>query len=252
MTANVIGVVESDPGQVSGVGNLPKPYSAKNILSPFQAAPSAHDQGIKLGLFALWLGLGLVMAYHPAFWRDEVRALSIALQGENVVAMLKSLRGEGHPALWYLLLRAAYFVVGSPVVLPFISISIAAAAALLLVLRSPFRWWMVALLLMSSFLVFEYSVMARNYGISVLLLFLLANYYPHYRNRGIVLGILLFLLANTNAHSVLLAGAFLLYWLLDILLEDGFRSKNSLRTFLVNAAIGAAGVAVCFATIYPP
>ena len=251
MTASIIGGINSNPQQASGVGKLPKPQT-KNTPSPFQTAPSARCQGVKLGLFVLWLSLVLFMACHHAFWRDEVRALSIALQGENIVAMLKSLRGEGHPALWYLLLRVAYFVVGSPVVLPLVSISIATAAALLLVLRSPFRWWMNALLLMSSFLLFEYSVMARNYGISVLLLFLLANYYPRYRDRSIVLGILLFLLANTNAHSVLLAGAFLLYWLLDILLEDGFRWTRSLRTFLVNAAIGAAGVAICFATIYPP
>src|SRR5215472_604514 len=107
----------------------------KDDLSPFQAAGSAHYQGVKLGLFVLWLSLVLFMAWHHAFWRDEVRALSLALQGENVVEMFKSLRGEGHPALWYLFLRAAYFVVRSPAVLPLVSISIAAAAALLLVLR---------------------------------------------------------------------------------------------------------------------
>src|SRR5262249_3041028 len=170
---------------------------------------------------------------------------------ENVVEMLKSLRGEGHPALWYLLLRAAYFVVGSPTILPLVSIAIAAAATLLLVLRSPFPWWMIALLLLSNFLLFEYSVMARNYGISVLLLFVLANYYPRYRDRGVLLGILLALLANTNAHSVLLVGAFLLLWLIDIVYEYGIRWTRALKIFLLNVAVSAVGIVACVATIYP-
>src|SRR5262249_3097672 len=156
-----------------------------------------------------------------------------------------------HPALWYLLLRGAYFIVGSPTILPLVSITIAAAAALLLVLRSPFRWWMIALLLSSNFLLFEYSVMARNYGISVLLLFTIANYYPCYRDRGVLLGILLAILANTNAHSVLLVGAFLLFWLIDIVYEYGIRWTPALRIFLLNVAVSAVGIAACFATIYP-
>jgi hypothetical protein len=223
----------------------------KAALSPFQTAGSARHQRVKLGLFFLWLCLVLFMAWHHAFWRDEVRAFSLALKGENIVEMLRNLHGEGHPALWYLLLRAAHFVVRSPVVLPLVSIGVAAAAALLLVLRSPFRWWMIALLLLSNFMLFEYSVVARNYGISALLLFLLAGCYPRYRDRGVLLGVLLALLADTNAHSVLLAGAFLLFWLIDILCEQGVRWTPALRTFLLNAAVSAVGMAACFATIYP-
>jgi hypothetical protein len=223
----------------------------RDTRSEFHAAGSARHQGVRLGLFVLWLGLVLFIAWHHAFWRDEVRALSLALQGENVVEMLKSVHGEGHPALWYLLLRAAYSVVGSPIVLPLVSLGVASAGALLLVLKSPFPWWMIALLLLSGFALYEYSVMARNYGLSVPLLFLLAICYPSHRDRGVLLGALLFLLASTNLHSVVLVGAFLLFWLIDTVGEYGIRWTQPLRTFLVNAAVSAAGVAACFAMIYP-
>jgi hypothetical protein len=223
----------------------------KHYLSAFQAAGSNQDRAVKLGLFALWLILVLYMVWHHNFWRDEVRALSIAISGDNVVEMLKTLHGDGHPAFWYLLLRAPYEIVGNKIVLPIVATGIAVAAALLLVLRSPFSWWLIALLLVSNFMMFEYSVMARNYGISVLLLFLLAICYPRYRDRSVFLGVLLFLLANTNAHSVLLVGAFLLMWLIDILTEHGLHWTRALRTFLFNAVISAIGIVVCFATIYP-
>jgi hypothetical protein len=216
---------------------------------PSQATWS--DRGIKVGLFVLWLCLVIFMAWHHSFWRDEVRALSLALQGDSFVEMLKSLHGEGHPAVWYLLLRIAYLVAGTPLVLPAISIGVASAAILLLVLRSPFTWWMIALIVLSEFALFEYSVMARNYGISALLLFLLAALYAQHRDRGILLGVLLALLANTNADSVLLVGAFLLFWLIDILCEQGIRWTPAFRTFWLNVAISAAGVVACLATIYP-
>jgi hypothetical protein len=222
----------------------------RDFASTSSAVP-ARLRWVTLVLFFLWLGLVLFLLSRHAFWRDEVRALSIAVSGENIVEMLKGLRGEGHPALWYLLLRGAHSMAGSQVVLPAMSLAIAAAAALLLALRSPFHWGLIALLLLSNFFLFEYTVVARNYGISVLLLFLLADRYPRNRDRGILLGILLALLANTNVHSVLLVVAFLLFWLIDILCAYGMRWTPAFKTFALNAAVSAAGIAVCVATIYP-
>jgi len=215
------------------------------------APDSRSHLALKLGLFVVWLSLILFMASHHTVWRDEVRSLSLALQGDHVLEMLTGLRGEGHPALWYLLLRGAHSLVRSPVVLPLLSLVIAATAALLLLLSSPFRWWMVALLLLTHFSLFEYSVMARNYGISALLLFLLAHHYPRHRDRSVLPGILLLLLANTNAHSVLLVGAFLLFWLLDLLAEQGLRWTSALGAFLLNAALATVGIAASIVTIHP-
>jgi hypothetical protein len=208
-------------------------------------------RGLKLGLFLVWLSAVLFAALHHAFWRDEVRALSIALQGASFAEMLESLHGEGHPALWYVLLRTAYVVFASPVVLPVIAIGVAFAAILLLVLRSPFSWWMIALILFGQIALYEYSVMARNYGISALLLFLIAACYPKHRDHGLLLGVLLALLANTNAPSVLLVGAFLLFWLIDIVSEHGTRWSPALKNFSFNVAVSAVGIAICFVTIYP-
>lgn len=218
----------------------------------YSTAATAHGRVIALVLFASWLGFVLFLAWNHVVWRDEVRALSLALQGENVFAMLKGIHGEGHPAVWYLLLRGAHALVARPEVLQIVALIVASAAILLLVLRSPFSLPLIALILAGPFAIFEYSVMARNYGISMLLLFLLATFYERHRDRGFLIGALLFLLANCNAHSVLLVGAFLLFWLVDIANDDGVRRSRALRTFLLNSAIAALGVAICLLTIYPP
>jgi hypothetical protein len=206
---------------------------------------------IRFLLFGLWLAAAGALAWRHVMWRDEVRALSTATQGENWIAMLRGLHGEGHPALWYLLLRAAHGITGRPEVLPLLAFAIAIAAAWLIVWRSPFPRPLIGLILASHFFIYEFSVMARNYGIAVLILFALAIAYPRCRGRGVVLGALLFLLGNCNVIATILAGAFLLFWFVEILEETGPRWSPAMATFALNAGIATAGAALCFVTVYP-
>jgi hypothetical protein len=202
-------------------------------------------------LFCLWACLVLVQIPAHVVWRDEMRALSFALQGRNLFEMWGAVRGDAHPLLWPLMLRIAHMLVPVPQVLPFVAFAVAAAAAWLLVMRSPFALVVMALILLSRFFLFEYSVMARNYGISMLLMFAFAALYKRHRDHGFALGILLFLLCNTNVHSVVLAGALMLFWLIDIVGETGFRWSAGLRTVLLNATIMFGGVVACVLTVYP-
>lgn len=66
--------------------------------------------------------------------------------------------------------------------------------------------------LFSSFSVFDYAAMSRNYGISMLLVFLIVLSWERGMRNGMVLGLLFALLANTNVHSVVLVGGFFSIW----------------------------------------
>ena len=206
---------------------------------------------IRILLFGVWFAAVGALAWRHVIWRDEARALSIAIQGEGWIAMLRGLHGEGHPALWYLILRAAHGISGRPEVLPLLALAIGVAAAWLLVWRSPFPRLLIGLILASHFFIYEFSVMARNYGIGMLILFVLAIAYQRSRGRGVALGALLFLLANCNVIATILAGAFLIFWFVEIVEETGPRWSPALANFALNAAIAAAGAALCFATVYP-
>jgi hypothetical protein len=201
-------------------------------------------------MFAVWLAVVSYLAWVHLVWRDEVRALSLALQGNNVIAMLRGVHGEGHPALWYLLLRGTHTLVTSPKVLLLVSIIVVASAILLLVLRSPFSLPFVALTMFGRFSIYEYSVLARDYGISMLMLFLFAALYKRHWNRGCLLGVVLFLLANCNVHSVFFVVGLLVFWLVDILSSAADRPRL-LRLYLYNSALAAIGIAACFLTVFP-
>jgi hypothetical protein len=206
---------------------------------------------IRFFLFGLWLAAAGALACRHVIWRDEARALSIAIQGEDWIAMLRGLHGDGHPALWYLLLRALHGIAGRPEVLPLLAFSIAVAAAWLIVWRSPFPLALIALILAAHFFIYEFSVMARNYGIGMLILFALAIAYRRCRGHGVALGALMFLLANCNVIATMLAGAFLLFWFVEILEETGPRWSAAMANFALNAAIATAGATLSFAIVYP-
>ncbi|WP_050630289.1 hypothetical protein [Bradyrhizobium viridifuturi] len=217
------------------------------FFAPKRDRPSWPD----LLLFAGWIALvGFQVARH-VMWRDEVRALTIALNGDDLIAMLKGLHGEGHPALWYLLLRGAHAMFGRVEVLPGVAFVVGLLTVALLIFRSPFPRPLVLLLVTSHALLFEYVVMARNYGISALFLFAIAACYPAHRGRGVLLGVLLFLLANTNVVGAIMVGAFLLFWLLDLLETHGWRWSPQLSNFAINAIVATIGVVICAATMLP-
>jgi hypothetical protein len=212
---------------------------------------SRRDLWIRTALYLAWLGAVLFLAARHAFWRDEVRAFSIALSGDTVPDMLRNLHGEGHPALWYLLLRGTHALVPVREVLPAVAVAIAAAAMALLAFRSPFRAGVIALVLFGAFGLFEYAVTARNYGISMLVLFAYAEVYPRRRDRGVVVGLLLAVLCNTNVPSCFLAAGLLFFWAIEISAEEGLRWTRKHRQLLLNGAIAVVGVALCFVEVFP-
>lgn len=211
----------------------------------------ARDGWMRLAMFAAWLMLAGWLASRHVMWRDEVRALSLALTGDTPWAMLRAVHGEGHPALWYLLLRGAHALVGTAA-LPGLAFGIGASAAALFAWRAPFRPLVVGLVLFGAYTLHEYTVLARNYGIAMLLMFAFAWVYPRWRERGVGLGVLLALLCNTNAPSVLLAGALGLFWGVETLSRDGWRWTPAWRQWTVNMAVAALGVVACVAEVYPP
>lgn len=214
--------------------------------------PAPSDLRARLLIFIAWLATALFLAFRHVMWRDEVRAYSLALTGRTVFDMIGAVHGEGHPALWYLMLRGLHTLAPYPQVLPVAAFAVGAAAALLFALRAPFRWPFIALVLFGRFFLYEYTIVARNYGISMLLLFAIAALYPRYRNKGWVVGALLLLLCNTNVHSVIFAAAILLFWAIELATEGALGRNRTTGAWLVGAAFAGLGALLCALEVYPP
>ena len=220
-------------------------------LRPLVGGPvTPQDRRIRLVLFLIWLALVSWFLSRHVLWRDEVRAFSLALSGSNLVEMFRSVHGEGHPLLWYLILRGAHAIFPYREVLPVAGAVIGIAAMAVLTFFAPFRTVVVALILFSFYGAFEYVVIARNYGISALVMFTLAALYPRVRSN-LWFGFILLILCNTNVPSCILAAGFLLFRFVEMLTAEARPSRRDVLVFVGNAALAALGAYLCFRTVYP-
>jgi hypothetical protein len=225
--------------------------SLQDLMSPLVGVGTARpDLRDRLLLFIFWLALVLWLLWGHVFWRDEVRALSLALSGSNIVQMLHSVHGEGHPALWYLILRGAHDVFPYREVLPVAGAIFGIGAMALVAFFSPFRFIIIALILFSGYGAFEYVVIARNYGIAALVMLGIAALYGRIRNT-LWLGVILLILCNTNVPSCILAAGFLLFRFVEMLTDGSTPGRRDWLIFAGNALLAAIGAILCFLTVYP-
>lgn len=221
-------------------------------LSPLAAGGMKRSgRSARFVLFLAWLGLVAWFLSGHVFWRDEVRAFSFALSGANFAQMLKTTHGEGHPALWYLILRGAHDIFPYREVLPVAGALVGIAAMALVAALAPFRTFVIGLILFSFYGAFEYVVVSRNYGLAALVMFALAALYGRIR-ASLWLGVMVALLCNTNVPTCLLAAMFLLFRLVEMLTEEECRpTRRDWLVFAGNAALGLVGALLCFLMIYP-
>src|SRR5262249_25602752 len=193
----------------------------------------------------------LVSVRHELF-RDEVRAVTITAHSHSLGELFRNIRNEGHPALWYLLLYPLVHATGTLTVLKPLSAAVAILAVWVFVRRAPLARWQKVLFAFGALPAYEYSVMCRNYGISMLLLFAIAALWRERFQRPLLLAALMAILANTNAHSVLLVGALLVALFGEIVFERPPESAAFLRRSAVPMLlIAGAGVLASAWVILP-
>ena len=225
--------------------------AARDFFLRLAVVPSRNTL-ILLAIFLIWavlVGLGI---WRHEFWRDEARALSLALEAKSLWSVPATVQGEGHPAMWYLLLWGAYGVLHVKAVLPIMAAAVAAMAIAVFLWRAPFPWWYKALFVFSGAPLYEYSISARNYGLSMLFMFLFAAAYASQRRSPLLLGAILFLLAQTSVQAALLIPFLWLIWFFDWYMERQSGQPPRLLPAILGTALVLTGIAAAVLTVYPP
>lgn len=160
---------------------------------------------------------GILLCGHE-LWRDEANVWLLA-RDTTPVTLMKEIRYQGHPCLWYLLVMP-FAKLGLPFrVLSCISYGIMMAAAGIFVWKAPFHPLTKAVCLFSPVFSYYYPVIARNYCLIALLLMLLAWLYPERKERPLLYGLLLGLLVQSDVIVLAAAGLISLLWLWEALLS---------------------------------
>lgn len=154
---------------------------------------------------------GVLLGKHE-LWRDEANVWLMARE-LSPIELLKEIKYQGHPCLWYLLLMP-FAKAGLPFrTISFVSYFIMALAAGLFLYRAPFGKVVKAAILFSPAFTYYYAVIARNYCLIALLLMLLAIYYPKRNDKCFLFGLLLGLLVQSDVIALAEAGMISCFWL---------------------------------------
>jgi hypothetical protein len=226
-----------------------------------QAAASAFGSG-RLGtassLSAWWpeactlAAFAALLAYAIPFhepWADEAQAWQMARTLSLDDLFKTYLRYEGSPGLWQLLLwglnRAHIGYAG----MHWICGLIALAATAVLLFYSPFPRYLKLPLPFTCFLAFQYALVARNYVLAPLLLFLVALFW---KRHPVLLTVLLGLLANTSLHLAVISAGLAIVFAMEQWREHHFLDRKRQRGLLVCSLLLVAFYAVAVWTAKPP
>jgi hypothetical protein len=115
------------------------------------------------------LQAALIVTHRP--WLDEWQALLIAHQTPSLANMFEQLHYEGHPQLWYMILRGVSAVLPLAWVFPATNLALAALTWWAILGRAPFGRLERLLLVLNEILLFEMLGVARSPALGVALLF---------------------------------------------------------------------------------
>jgi hypothetical protein len=176
------------------------------------------------------LQVSLVFLHRP--WLDEWQALQLALQSPTLADLLGNLRYEGHPPLWYLILRASGELVGPYRALPVAAAILAVATQMVIAFVCPFSRAERLLLATGTFVLFEFLTLSRSLTLGVgVLIFAMALW----RHRVVWLMIALLPMCDF-LFGVLSGILIILQW------RDGRLWRPGIALWLVSSVIAAWSV----------
>ena len=157
-----------------------------------------------LGLTFLFLTVSAFTASSHEMWRDEIQAWLIARDSGSVLDLFAHLKYEGHPGLWHLCLMPLTRITHSPIIMQGFHLLITGTTVYLFVRYAPFNPLQKFLFCFGYFVLYEYAILARNYALGLLLITVFCILFKARYKRFISVGCVLFLLAHTSVHALIL------------------------------------------------
>lgn len=175
----------------------------------------------------------VISCFHEP-WFDEAQAWQIAKCASLREILFVLPHYEGHPPLWHLLLAVpARLGVPFELGLKGVGFCISAASAALLLFRSKMPRPARLLLPFSYFFFYQYGIVVRPYGLSLLVLLLLGMAFEDRNAKPWRFAGLLALLCLCSAYGIVLAGGIALCMVWELWQEKGF--ARLLRELLLDA-----------------
>lgn len=201
-------------------------HTMDNVISFFK------NNKFNLCIIFLYFVIAITAMFHHELWRDEAQVWCI-VRDMNLADIFNTSRIEGHPVLWYLLVMPFAKLGFNVVSMQILSLLSVFCAVVYFVFKCPCGKLLKTFVVFSSGLLYYLSIIARNYSLVPIFIFLLAGFYHKRKEHPILYSVLIALLANT--HSLMLGLCLILAFIfcLELIKEKLDRNKVIAVSILV-------------------
>lgn len=140
------------------------------LLARLDRALSRNPAWYLAAAALLGLQAALILTHEP--WLDEYQAVQIAVQAPDLETLFAWLRYEGHPPLYYLILRGLAHWMDPLATLPVAALIFAALVQPAILFASPFTRAERLLIAAGEFVLFEFLTLSRSMNLGVAMLVL--------------------------------------------------------------------------------
>lgn len=205
-------------------------------------------------LFSCSVIICIITAFKHEMWGDEAQAFLIARDSHSFIDLFNNVRYEGHPYLWYLIIKLSIYFIPHFYVIQVLNVVFATAIFTVIYFFSPFSALQKFLIASSYFISFEWVVVSRSYALGVFLLLLAVALHERLNqdNKFIFIAVALGLAINSSAHAMIVAVLLAAYIFLYTV-----KTKSSFRRLfrgkkLAGICIICISLALYFIQTFPP
>ena len=202
-----------------------------------------------IGWSALFFVISIIGVLHHELWLDEAHHWLLARDSNSLVDLIGNTRQEGHPILWNMLLYGITIFTSNPIWMQVFHVILSSAAVYLFFKNTPFNLLFKLLFVFGYYMLFEYTMLSRNYSIGLLFLFIACSYYSSRHTKPLPYFIALALLSNTQAMFLVISGGLALIWLVEHWQKHRFKPH---KKALLAITILGIGVLLALVQIIPP
>ena len=195
---------------------------------------SAHLNKTNIYLLAIFILYVILNFYVGAFhepWTDEAQSWLLARDCSVFDLVTKALKYEGHPILWYLILKVAQFFHLAFDNINLLSLGLSSIGVFLLLFKTKIPTFFKTIIPFCFYIFYQYSLIARNHSLIFPLLMAVSILYSKKENKIILYSILLILLASVSFHGYFIS--FILFADFVISLFKKVNIKRCIPLYLV-------------------
>lgn len=175
-------------------------------------------------LLFLYFAITFITMLHHEIWRDEAQVWCL-VRDLNFFEAFNFARMEGHPFLWYLLIMPLAKLKLPVESMQTVSLLFVWAGAVWFIFKAPFNNFIKTIFLFSAGMLYYMPIVARNYCLIPIFLFMTAYFYNQRKEKPFIYAISITLLSQTHVLMLGFCSILALFFGIEQI-HEAYKEKN--------------------------